>query len=220
MKTFTTIVLCLLILSACKKDAISINETPTQSTTERPSTASRIYSSYPASVPAGIFTTYTIPAGQHYSDKNIRRALILNSMPFVARFNTSAIYINSNPINMNDINMLYGFSEGPDHQLHSARIGWNFSNGLLRLFAYTYRHGVVQAQFITSAAIGTDINCNISFEGFTSATSRYVFNVNGVVVKLPRASFTTNTSGYQLYPYFGGTEVAPHNITIAIKNML
>jgi hypothetical protein len=214
------------MLSACKKDVIREEkkdviaaETAVQPGEDPSSTGARIISSFPLSVPAGIFTTYTIPTGQHFSDKNTRRAIVLNSMPFVARFNTSAMYATANPANQADINMLYGFAEGPDHQWNSARIGWNWLSGTLRLYAYTYRHGVVRSQFITTAAINTDINCNISFQGFTSATSYFVFTVNGVVVKLPRANFTTTTAGYQLYPYFGGTEIAPHTVTIAIKNL-
>ena len=120
MKTISTIALCFLLFTSCKKDpgtkgegCVAEGEKSEMASKERPTTASRIISSYPASVPAGIFTTYTIPAGQHFSDKNVKRALYLNSMPFVARFNTSAVYVTSNPANQNDINMLYGFSEGP-----------------------------------------------------------------------------------------------------------
>jgi hypothetical protein len=135
-------------------------------------------------------------------------------MKFVARFDTSAIYTTVNPVNQYDINKLYGFSEGLDHQVNSARIGWRWSDGALRLFGYIYKSSVRYSQEITTIPFNTDITCSIKLSGYN-----YLITANGVTVTLPRASNSTSASGYQLYPYFGGDENAPKNIYIKIKNI-
>ena len=158
------------------------------------------------------FVLYTIPAGQHSSDKSVFKSVKVTSMNFVAKFDNSAIYTSVIPENQYDINKLYGFSEGLNHQYNSARIGWAYNNGALRLYAYAYNKGVRESQEITPVTIGAEISCSISLSGYS-----YIFNVNNIIVTLPRANSTTSASGYQLYPYFGGDEVAPQNIYISIK---
>ena len=160
------------------------------------------------------FVLYTIPAGQHSSDKAVFKAVKVTTMNFVARFDNSAIYQSVIPENQYDINKLYGFSEGFNHQYNSARIGWAFNDGALRLYAYAYNKGLRQSQEITTVSIGADVSCSIAVSGFS-----YIFTVNNVSVRLPRALSTSSASGYQLYPYFGGDEVAPQNIYISIKHL-
>ncbi len=36
---------------------------------------------------------------------------------------------------------------------------------------------------------------------------------------MPRASTTVKSSGYKLYPYFGGDEFAPHDVRVWIKEV-
>jgi hypothetical protein len=73
---------------------------------------------------------------------------------------------------------------------------------------------VVYHQPLRSIAIGTEINCSIKIDG-----NKYVFTINGTAFNMPRASNTSTGKGYKLYPYFGGDELAPHDITIKIKEM-
>jgi uncharacterized protein (DUF2345 family) len=61
-------------------------------------------------------------------------------------------------------------------------------------------------------AIGSEVNCSIAISG-----GSYIFTVDGTVVKTARGNTTTKYSGYQQYPYFGGTLTAPHLINIYIK---
>jgi len=170
------------------------------------------------SKPGGATTTeyvlYTILQGQHSSDKSTFKSVKVTQMNFLAKFDNSAMYTTIADYNQYDINKLYGFSEGFDHQYNSARIGWAWNDGALRLYAYAYNKGVRQSQEITTVTIGSEISCSIAVSGYT-----YVFTVNSVKVTLPRANSTSTASGYQLYPYFGGDEVAPQNIYISIKNL-
>ena len=66
---------------------------------------------------------------------------------------------------------------------------------------------------IATVSIGSDIPCSIQV-----ADSLYLFTVNGIKMSMPRMSKTLKGSGYRLYPYFGGDETAPHDITIRIND--
>lgn len=158
------------------------------------------------------FTTYKIRAGQHYCDQNTLKSISTSQMNFVARFNTSAIYTTALAVNQYDINKLWGFSEGYNHQYNSARVGWRYSDNALRLFGYVYSKGTRYSQEICTIPFDTDISCSIKLNGTT-----YLITANTTTVTLPRGSTTTKASGYQLYPYFGGDETAPHDITIGLK---
>ena len=162
----------------------------------------------------GSYTNFTIRQGQHYCDQNSIKSVRTSEMKFMAKFDNSAIYQTVIPENQYDINKLWGFSEGINNQYNSARIGWSWNNDALRLYGYVYSKGVRHMQEITSVAIGTDIACSIKLAGNT-----YLFSVNGVSISLPRGLSTTQASGYQQYPYFGGNETAPHLITIMIRSL-
>ena len=160
------------------------------------------------------FTTYLIRTGQHYCDQSTLKSVKTSEMKFVARFDSSAIYQSINPINQLDINKLYGFSEGYNNQYNSTRIGWRWSDGALRLFGYVYKLGVRYSQEITSVPFNTDINCSIKLSG-----TNYIITAKGISINMPRGSSSITASGYQQYPYFGGDELAPHNIYIKIQNL-
>ena len=164
--------------------------------------------------PKSNFTKYTIRAGQHYCDQNTLRSISTSEMKFIVRFDNSAIYQSAIPENQYDINKLWGFSEGFNNQFNSARVGWSWNDGALRLYAYVYSNGIRYSQEITSVDIGSDINCSIKV-----AAGSYIFTVNGISVTMPRAATGTKASGFQQYPYFGGDETAPHLITIYITNL-
>ena len=160
------------------------------------------------------YTVYTIRQGQHYCDQNSIKAVTTSEMKFMAKFDNSAIYQTILPENQYDINKLWGFSEGFDNQYNSARIGWSWNEGALRLYAYSYNRGVRQYQEITPVTIGSEISCSIKIWG-----DAYIYTVNGVVVTQPRGLSTAQASGFQQYPYFGGDETAPHTISIQLKNL-
>jgi hypothetical protein len=155
---------------------------------------------------------FTIKKGNHYSGNNHFKMIDAAEMRFVVKFDSSAIYNSLLPENQNDINKLYGFSDNSsDHHQFSARFGWRWSNGALRLFAYVYNLGKVSSKEIGTIAIGKEINCSIMAAG-----NEYIFHMNDKSVEMPRLSATPQIKGYQLYPYFGGNEPAPHDITIRI----
>ena len=158
------------------------------------------------------FTAYNIPAGSHYSLQSAVKEVADSSMVFEVLFDSSAIYKTAESLNQYDVNKLYGFIEGLDPHKNSARIGWGFSESELRLYAYAYKDGIRTIAEITTVKIGSIIRCAI-----LASANFYLFTVNENYVKLERASFVAPIKCYQLYPYFGGDETAPHAITIKIK---
>jgi hypothetical protein len=160
------------------------------------------------------YSTYTIQKGAHYCDQNPIKSITIVEMKFVVKFDSSAIYQTELPENQYAVNKLWGFSEGTSNHYNSARIGWSWTENALRLYGYAYVSGQLHYQEITSAAIGTEINCSIKLSEET-----YLFTVNNVSINLPRGTSGIQASGYQQYPYFGGNEVAPHLITILIKRL-
>jgi hypothetical protein len=184
---------CLLFCTACRKQALTENlSTP---------------------VVTDGFVQYTIPKGAHYANGNDYKPIDLTEQRFVVRFDSSCIYQTVSPENQGDINKLYGFADnGALHQQYSARFGWRWSDGALRLFAYTYNDSVRDAKELGTAPIGKDIHCSIKL-----TKGAYIFSMGENLVSMPRSSTTATAKGYRLYPYFGGDETAPHEVRIWIK---
>ena len=158
--------------------------------------------------------TYLIPKGQQYSKPNPLVFTAVSKVSFIAVFDSSCIYKTVDPANQDDINKLYGFSDCNTHHLtNSARIGWRWSKDSLRLFGFVHNDGNMLWQEITSAPIGSKIRCSI-----TCLADTYSFVVNGKTTSLPRHCSGKYTR-YKLFPYFGGDEVAPHDIKIRITEL-
>ena len=161
----------------------------------------------------GQFYKYTILQGQHYADNNALQSVQYDELKFAVRFDSTAIYQALDSENQEDINKLYGFSDNnAEHQQFSARFGWNWTRGALRLYAYVYNNGERSSEEISAIQIGTDYTCSIK-----NSASQYIFSVDNISVEMLRASSTAKAAGYKLYPYFGGDETAPHTIHIWIK---
>ncbi len=166
----------------------------------------------PQPKPTDTFTLYTIQPGEHFSDQNKLRVLSVTGLGFDVIFDSTAIYQTVLPENQYDINKLYGFSEGINHQTNSARIGWRWSDQALRLFGYTYVNGQRIEREIKPVNIGDTLSCSIRVD-----SSRYWFRVDKDSIQMARGPVTDTADGYQLFPYFGGDEPAPQLIRIRIR---
>ncbi len=186
----------ILLFSGCQKSGNVVNEHQLSTSTS--------------------FIKYTIRKGEQYSDQSSLKTVEMSEMKFVVKFDSTAIYQTISAENQNDINKLYGFSDNNSaHHQYSARFGWRWSSNFLRLFAYIYNEGVVSSKELAIISIGTEVSCSIQV-----TNSSYLFTVNGVTERLPRMASTAKGQGYQLYPYFGGDEAAPHDVYIWIKPVL
>lgn len=193
------LMLIALILFSCKKDALIPEDF-----------------SNPPLIPVAdtVFTPYYILSGKHYCDKSRIEIFTGDELRFKVRFDSTVIYQSSDPQNQADINKLYGFSEGVDNHLNSARIGWNWMNNALHLYAYTYSNGSRAFKEIKKVSVGDTVNCCISIE-----RGAYLFKVDENKVSLPRMYTTDKVNGFKQFPYFGGDEMAPHDITIFIQDL-
>ena len=166
-------------------------------------------------LPSDDFIKYTIHKGQQYCDQNAFTIVEYDELKFTVKFDNSAIYQTTDPANQEDINKLYGFSDNSNpHQEYSARFGWNWSRDSLRLFAYTHNNGVRASQEIGAILPNAEYNCSIKI-----IDSIYSFTLNDKTWTMPRESTTAKAEGYKLYPYFGGDELAPHDISIWIREL-
>lgn len=161
------------------------------------------------------YTSYIIKKGQHSSSNSTYKSLNTNSLKFEAVFDQSAVYQTQYANNQTDINKLYGMADCSSlHQTNSARFGWRWYNNRLEILGYIYNNGAMQYKLIGVVELGQPQRYELVLDG-----SSYIFRVGSLPeVVLPRGCSGTGR-GYQLYPYFGGDEVAPHDITIRIKNL-
>jgi hypothetical protein len=157
---------------------------------------------------------YVIPMGQHYSTQSALQQMSTESIKFKAMFDSSAIYKTTVQNNQEDINKLYGMSDcNSAHQNNSARFGWVWNKNNLEIWAYTYSDSQRDYIFIDTISLNAFHTYEIIF-----GDSNYTFKLNNVSVELPRLC-QNEASGYKLYPYFGGDETAPHEITIMIQDI-
>jgi hypothetical protein len=178
-------------------------------------TVDNVKDRFGANAPSAAVVEHFIAKGAHSSDKNSYRPVNTSEMKFTVRFDSSAIYQTVTPVNQLDINKLYGFADNnQEHHLNSARIGWRWYNNALQLFAYVYNDGVEKDKMITAVPLGQDISCSIKVSG-----NQYILTANGVQATMSRTATTETAIGYQLYPYFGGDEVAPQDIRIRITDL-
>lgn len=155
------------------------------------------------------FYIFKIKKGSHksayslkYTDKNV--------ITFNVKFDSSSIYETIDPINQYDVNKLFGISDGKSHIKNSARFGWRYVNNKLELMAYTHFEGIFHFEKICNIEPNKEYTCQLSLE------DTYVFRIDTFEVKMPRFR-NESAKNYYLYPYFGGDETAPHDITIKIK---
>ncbi len=192
-------ILLLLMLAGCSKETIDKPVLPQDDEVVNP---------YPD------YTKYTILKAEHYCDKTNIKSFSGSGINFKVRFDSTAIYTTTDPANQADINKLYGFTEGTNNHVNSARIGWCWLNNSLRLYAYTYSNSIRTMAEITRVEIGAEISCSISV-----SEGAYLFKINDQKLSQPRSNKTPEAAGYWQYPYFGGDEVASHNTYIYIKDL-
>ncbi|MFT4033867.1 MAG: hypothetical protein QM669_15745 [Siphonobacter sp.] len=157
---------------------------------------------------------YLIKAGNNYSQQEGLSILNKSSISAAVTFNESAIYTTVDPINQGDINKLIGFSDCNSlHQQNSARFGWNWQNNQLHIYAYCYVNGVRNSQELGTAELGKAYEYKVEVK-----EDHYLFTFNGQEFTMSRGcTQTTGLIHYRLYPYFGGDEPAPHDITIQVE---
>ena len=197
MKPITLIAASLLLFTSCKK---SLDRT--------------VHGASPVLVDG--YLEYMIEAGEHYTDGNAYKTISnKKELHFSAWFDSSCIYTSANPTNQGDINKLYGFGDcGADHQVSSARFGWNWNGSAIDIYAYCYSDSVRQSKLMGSLRPKEKADMSI-----VASTKKYIFRFKDKFETMERTCSAEQIEGYQLYPYFGGDEPAPHKMKIYIKEL-
>ncbi len=171
--------------------------------------------SHPQESPFAGYTTWLIKKGNHYSESNSYSAFKGSRIQFRTIFDSTVIYTTIDKSNQADINKLYGASDaGTHHHENSARFGWRWKNNAVEIFAYYYVNKERKSVFLGNATIGKE-----DFYALSVEENHYVFQFNDQKTIVERYSNAPGFDGYLLYPYFGGDEVAPHDIRIHIINL-
>jgi len=164
---------------------------------------------------------YIIKKGDHYSNTtDLPSHYSGSSMKFQAIFDDSAIYNLGNE-NQYDINKLYGTTDcgswSPTQ--NSARFGWvwNLQKKKLEIWAFVHVNGEFKYEWIDDINLNQTYNYELTL---SSDHSKYEFNFNGKTVSMDRSCSDSEMSGWQLKPYFGGNEVAPHEVLIKVEEDL
>lgn len=161
------------------------------------------------------YSTWLIKKDNHYAETGSFSKFNGTIIQFKAIFDSSAIYQTKLISNQNDINKLYGVADcGTHHHENSARFGWRWNGETVEILAYYYVNKVRKSVKLGNAGIGQENRYVISVEG-----NQYVFQYNEKVTKVERHCDSPEFDGYLLYPYFGGDETAPHDISIHISTL-
>ena len=157
---------------------------------------------------------YVIPSGKHEAQQSTFVKIETQKLKFKVKFDSSAMYKTVASANQADINKLYGVSDcGTHHHTNSARFGWRWYKNQLEIWAYTYANNERKYVFIDTVALNEFQNYEIEF-----TANQYIFRLNSKTIELSRKC-EGSTNGYKLFPYFGGDETAPHDVTIWIEDV-
>ena len=160
------------------------------------------------------FRVYTIPAGEHSSGSFLNHP-DNSRISFQFVLDNSAYYKTEIPENQHDVNKIYGMSDfGLRHQKYSIRLGWRYINNELQLCWLRHEEGRHSSATIRTIEPGVIYDATIDIKTFY-----YVIVIDSdttLVRRRPEGNWGL-IRRYYLYPYFGGNEYAPHDITIKIK---
>lgn len=163
---------------------------------------------------ADLFDEFIIRQGHHYSTPNRVQVLQSNTLSFDAQFNSTAIYYFDEAGFQDSKNKLLGFSDcNSMHHENSARFGWQWYNDQLEIFAYCYVNGERVEKFVGVVELDAMNHYEIKLVG-----NQYHFTLNRQEPVVINRGNTCNTGiYYMLWPYFGGSKPAPHQISIRVR---
>jgi hypothetical protein len=117
-----------------------------------------------------------------------------------------------------DLNKLAGIGFGTNHHNNSVRLAWvpDFANqGMINVYGYTYdekKEGQKFAMtFIKSVHVGDIITGKIE-----SRDGGYFITVKDVNIRMDNLHGDPNPC-FRLFPYFGGNNTAPQDMTIELE---
>lgn len=157
---------------------------------------------------------FLIRKGEHYASPRLMETFGEQSLKFRATFDASARYTLDDPAMQSNKNKLMGFSDcNGFHHENSARFGWQWSNDNLEIYAYCYVDSMRVEKYLGTVAIDEE-----NLYEIVIGEKDYTFFMNGEPKgSIIRSTDCTRGVNYMLYPYFGGSVPAPHDVRIKIE---
>jgi len=171
---------------------------------------------------------YLIKKGEHYSQNRfLKLFLFKKKVKFLIDFDNSIIQYNDQEYNKSDINKIVGLcfwsfgaiwnsikNVAPIHQYNSIRLGYVVRKGKLDLYAYWYRNGVRNYEYIDT----------VDAFGYLEVSFETVGNCVGVSIRGIKTGRNVSVYAYvntspisnMLFPYYGGDETAKQDFLINI----
>jgi hypothetical protein len=154
--------------------------------------------------------TYVIRKGTHAVEGEHFKLLRTDVLHCEVVFDSSAVYQSEISINQLDVNKLIGFSDCNDnHHQNSARLGWTWNGQAVSLYAYAYVNGERVIRPLADFPLNQPIKCSVK-----AAADKYYFSAGNITDSIQRHCNGYSGMRYKLFPYFGGDELAPHDVTI------
>lgn len=163
---------------------------------------------------ADLFRVFTMKQGQHFSTPRLVETLKSTRLSFDARLYPSCQYVFDEAGYQDSKNKLLGFADcNAQHHQNSARFTWQWLHDQLEIYAYCYVNGERIEKFVGVVAINEVNHYEILIQ-----PNEYWFILNDQQpVIVPRQATCDTGVYYMLWPYFGGTLPAPHDVHLAIK---
>lgn len=163
---------------------------------------------------ADLSRNFVMSEGEHYSSPRLVQSLQSNTLNFTATFNETAIYHFEDAGFQDSKNKLLGFSDCNSlHHENSARFAWQWYNEQLEIYAYCYVNGVREEKFLGTVELHKKNKYQLKV-----TDGNYVFQLNNQEpVYMKRGNTCDKGLYYMLWPYFGGTIAAPHDVYISLE---
>lgn len=164
---------------------------------------------------------FRIPSGKHRA-RPFRFGLWWNRPVFAwtVMFNESCRYDLGNDDQF-DTNKLTGIGYLPNHHQHSARFGWRYwtDRGEIELTAYCYINGRRMIQHIGFVRIGGKYRLQLNVTRLAYVFDVYDLDADKTVGGCSIPKVHGKKLQYRLGPYFGGNQVAQHEMKIQIEKI-
>lgn len=152
-----------------------------------------------------------INKGNHSSGLHLKLVPSKCDLTYEVTFTESCKYLTWR--NDSSIHKLFGIGFFPYHRINSIRFGWSYE-GLesIRIHKYIYKDGVRTIEPLTWVQVNEPAYFSIFSDGGSQSYGMICQHIVEQVKIKPQI-------GYQLYPYFGGNQKAPHDIEIIMERL-
>lgn len=161
------------------------------------------------------FKEYIIKKGKHRSGIHVAPHCHCHFLHYQVVFESDCQYDLGTEDQL-DINKLFGVSFGMHHK-NSARFGWRSVGNQIELLAYCYVNK--KREWTSLGLVNLNVLYNLKIYVTDDQYQFKVYNLDRLVSSCVIQKGKVPEYGYFLFPYFGGTSVAPHSMRILLRRL-